>query len=219
MSATVSRKKWFNRLLSVTACLGLAGCFSLGTPALPESPLNWQYRSTAPISTQELQITEQTIQSLHLKVQYLGEAKPLATGYSVLGLITRYVVPYTHQTLLFQLDLENKGNQPIQVQPMHIQLETSPETDPQKPLPLEYFKQTWPTQAVRTPEMLVDQSVAIGEVIRTLFTGQVLLPGRPLRGIVAFTKPESEPQMLTLKMTHIDMAPEPQTATFTFQKP
>lgn len=218
MSAIPLRKKWYSPLAALAAASFLTSCFSLGVHSLPENPPAWEYQAVTPLSPQEPQTTEIKSAPVRIKVHYMGEAKPVATGYSAIGLITRYVVPYTHQTLLFQISLENQGQQPVQLQPIHIQLETTADATPLKPLPLAYFKQAWPTQAVRTPEMLVDQSIAVGEVIRTLFTGQTVLPGRTVSGTLAFLKPEIEPQTLKLVMTHIETAIEPQTATVIFEK-
>lgn len=149
----------------------------------------------------------------HLTVEacWIGPARPLITGYDLIGRVSRFVVPYTRQTWLVALTVRNDGDLPYRVRAGDWDLRAEPGHLRRQPLELAFFKERWPTVAVRNEAMMLDQAMAIGHVIRTLWGDRVVEPGESVTGVLPFLAGPSAPTAATLTWT---AAPAPLTLDF-----
>lgn len=123
-----------------------------------------------------------------IKAHWIPAPEPVATRYNFFGRISHYVTPYTHQTSIVRLRVENNSERYLTVATEAMELEVPNAQAPLRPLPLDYFKRHWPLYAVRNDGMVRDQSLAISHVIRTLFTSRTLRPGEQYEGLVPFPR-------------------------------
>lgn len=135
---------------------------------------------------------------LTVEARWIGKAPPLVTAYDPLGRVSRYVVPYTRGTWLVELRVTNRGTAPVVIQAADWQLTANPGAVRRRPLTLEYFKAQWPTEAVRSEAMMLDQSLAIGQIIRTLWDERAIAPGEEVTGILPFLTGPEPPKSMRL---------------------
>lgn len=128
------------------------------------------------------------IEGLTLNSEWLGNAYPVPTAYNFLGRITRFVIPYTDKTTLIRLTIENNSDFLVFLDREKIKLKIEPDGLELRPLSLDYFKKQWPTFAVKDSNTMLDHSVAISHIIRTIFTSFNLLPKKKYEGILPFEK-------------------------------
>jgi len=133
-------------------------------------------------------IIQKPKENIEIIAEWVGNAKPLETSKNALGLIDRYVIPYTRTTSIINLKIINNSTKYLDIKTDNIKLKIIPDEKILSPLDLDYFKNKWPTSAVATSEMLIDQSIAIGEIIRTIFKNRVIEPNSSYEGYLAFTK-------------------------------
>ena len=217
MILTVLNIKWFNLFFLIVISLGLSSCFNLlGTDKLAYSnPISFFASSSK--TPRDRQIAEINRSDIKISIRWVGNAPPLTTSRNALGRINRYVIPYTRETMLFQLTLENHSPSTLTLAPANIQLKTLPAQQKYSLLNLDYFKTQWPLEAVRTEEMVIDRSMAMGEVLRTLFTGQTLLPGRKRTSILAFPKWEEGVTQCQLIFSEVQLGAYAFDAYFLFE--
>lgn len=125
---------------------------------------------------------------LTVSAEWLGNAYTLPTAKSIFGLNNRYVIPYTRLTSLIKMSITNKTGKYIDFSPNNIQLSSLPDNTVNKPLSIDFFKNRWPTQAVKSQEMLIDQATAVGEIIRTILRDKMIAPDSIYNGYLAFPK-------------------------------
>jgi hypothetical protein len=133
---------------------------------------------------------------LTIAARWIGPARPLITGYDLIGRVSRFVVPYTRQTWLVELRVHNRGAMPQRVRSTDWELVADPGRVQRHPLELTYFKDHWPTVAVRNEAMMLDQAMAIGHVIRTIWGDRTIEPDETVVGILPFLA-GSEPPTAT----------------------
>ncbi|MBC7541563.1 MAG: hypothetical protein H7338_02410, partial [Candidatus Sericytochromatia bacterium] len=139
-----------------------------------------------------------TVGSLAVKARWIGPARPLVTGYDLLNRVSRFVVPYTRQTWLVALTVTNVGELPIRMRATDWQLTIKPGDVQRVPLDVPFFKERWPTEAVRSEAMMLDQAMAIGHVIRTLWGDRVIEPSETATGILPFLSTAEAPTRVHL---------------------
>jgi hypothetical protein len=126
--------------------------------------------------------------NLDINLDWQGNAYPLETSKNLVGMPTRFVIPYTRNTILFKLNISNNSENYIKIDPSKIYLKTEGLDSPVNPLTIDYFKKKWPSFAVKNQEMLIDQSIAIGEVIRTIVRNDTILPNSTRDFYIPFNK-------------------------------
>ena len=143
-------------------------------------------------------------QSWFIQLKYQGISAPLVTARTPWGSPLRYLYPYMRQSQLFELTLENTGLTPLKIDPAQIKLRHA--SQEQQPLGLEDFKRYWPGARISNTETMLDRAAAMGEVTRTLFGREPILPGTVHKGLLVFTAftPRSDEQIQILIPT-----PEP----------
>lgn len=139
-----------------------------------------------------------SIDGLTVEARWIGKARPLVTAYDSLGRVSRYVVPYTRRTWLVELRVTNRGPAPVVIKAEDWQLTAEPGALRRRPLALDYFKAHWPTEAVRSEAMMLDQSLAIGQIIRTLWGERAIAPGEEVTGILPFLNGPGAPTKVRL---------------------
>jgi hypothetical protein len=139
-----------------------------------------------------------TVGPLTLEARWIGPARPLITGYDVIGRVSRFVVPYTRQTWLVELRVHNHGVMPQRVRASDWELVADPGRLQRHPLELGYFKDHWPTVAVRNEAMMLDQAMAIGHVIRTIWGDRTIEPDETVVGILPFLAGSEPPKTTRL---------------------
>ncbi len=125
---------------------------------------------------------------INISAEWVGNAYPVSTAKSILGMTNRFVIPYTKLTSLVNLKIVNKTNKFIDFKINNLKLKALPDNVENAPLTIDFFKSRWPTFAVKSQEMLIDQSTAIGEVIRTLLRDRIIEPESTYEGFLAFTR-------------------------------
>lgn len=184
MTVSISRKKWSRFSLSFFAALVLTGCYSFGLEKL-ETPAQTFELKACEGGAHPLRYQDPRFQ---LQLRYQGEAPALATAQNLFGRTTRFVVPYTRQTLLFELEIENTSAEVLRFSPEQMRL-MFPNTQKQlAPLNLNAFKQFWPAAGVWSAETLLDRAAALGEVTRTLWGATPILPQAKQSGFLAFPR-------------------------------
>lgn len=135
-----------------------------------------------------------------VSLEWVGNAYPLETSKTMVGSVSRFVIPYTRKTSLLKLKIENTTNDYVDVELKDISLVDNVEKKEIKPLTVDYFKTLWPTFAVKNQDMLIDQSFAIGEVIRTIVRDKSVIPNSTYSGYLAFPRLSQNVDKLAVKM-------------------
>ena len=136
---------------------------------------------------------------LVVEARWQGTDQPLVTGQDWLGRVSRFVVPYTRDTWLVSLRITNRGQTPVVVRAADWQLIVQPGAVRRNPLPLQYFKGRWPPEAVLSETMMLDQALAIGHVIRTIWEERTIPPGGQETGTLAFAVAGEVPRQVTVE--------------------
>lgn len=186
----MSRRALWARLAGLLICsLSLSSC--LGSNRLPEEPAARKLQACG--ADQPL---ERKAAGASWQLRYLGPAAPLATAKAPWGSTLRYVIPYTRHTELYELSVTNGSQQVLWVDTAGLALTGSEDA---KPLGLDFFERAWPAGAIRSEAELIDRSMALGEVVRTLFVRRPLQPGESYTGILPFRRSETAPTGLKLE--------------------
>lgn len=135
-----------------------------------------------------------------VSLEWVGNAYPLETSKTMVGSVSRFVIPYTRKTSLLKLKIENTTNDYVELGINDISLIDNIEKKETKPLTVDYFKTLWPTFAVKNQDMLIDQSFAIGEVIRTIVRDKSVIPNSTYSGYLAFPRLSQNVDKLAVKM-------------------
>jgi hypothetical protein len=180
MIAFGSKKKLFKLRFCAILGLLLNGCYLFQTE-LAHDP---EVTTLVPCSGQAVQTHGATVttENWALSLTYKSTSTPLITARTPWGSPLRYVYPYPRQLRLFELSLENTSASPIQIPVLHLQNGAQILT----PLSLETLKQYWPATGVWSSETLLDRAAALGEITRTLFSDNPILPGTQRKGYFAF---------------------------------
>ncbi|MEZ0369725.1 MAG: hypothetical protein ACAI44_11625, partial [Candidatus Sericytochromatia bacterium] len=116
---------------------------------------------------------------------------PLATAKTLWGSTLRYVIPYTRHTELYELKVSNTSKQVLWVDPGAVSLQQNGQN--LSPLGMDFFERAWPAGAVASEAQMIDRSLAISEVIRTLFVKRPLEPGESYTAILPFLRKDEQP--------------------------
>ncbi|GIW22875.1 MAG: hypothetical protein KatS3mg068_1882 [Candidatus Sericytochromatia bacterium] len=121
-----------------------------------------------------------------IKISLIGNAKPFVTSKNIIGRINRFVVPYTRNTTLINIEIDNNSDNDFIFEPIRFLIKI--DNNEINYLTLDYFKKKWPTSIVLTTEQLIDQSIAIGEVIRTIVKKKLINKKEKFSFIIPFEK-------------------------------
>jgi len=122
----------------------------------------------------------------NVKVLWIGNSRPFVTSKTILGRINRFVRPYTINTSLIELEINNDSSNDIIFEPLNFNI--SLDGKKLEYLNIDYFKEKWPTSVISTTEQLIDQSIAIGEVIRTIVRKKLIDKNKKQSFIIPFEK-------------------------------
>jgi hypothetical protein len=100
---------------------------------------------------------------------------------------------------------------PYRVRSTDWELHAEPGHLHRQPLELAFFKERWPTVAVRSEAMMLDQAMAIGHVIRTLWGDRTVEPGETVTGVLPFLAGTDAPKSARLTWS---AAPQPLSVEF-----
>lgn len=182
--------------LSLLAGTGtLSSCLTLGADKIDNEPTRFELQACADQAP-----LKRDSDNASWQLKYLGPAQALSTAKAPWGSTLRYVIPYTRHTALFELSVTNRSQDVLWVDPAAIVLERANQQAPSSALALNFFKRAWPSGAVDSESELIDSSLAISEVERTLFVRRPLQPGESYTGIVPFVRFDDPPQ--TLRITN-----------------
>lgn len=168
------------------------GCLNLGAERIRPEPVRFQVQACA-----KDQPLERKSQETAWALRFIGPATPLATAKAPWGATLRYVLPYTRHTELYELKVTNLGKQVMWVDPAAISLQGDGKA--LAPLGLAFFERAWPGAAVTSDAELIDRSLAMSEVIQTLFVRRPLEPGESYTGILPFLTQTTPPTQLSIK--------------------
>jgi hypothetical protein len=190
-----------------------------GHPVQPSAPTGSDaVRTLAPVAMGQPETSPASDETatatagrLQIAARWIGPARPLVTGFDLIGRVSRFVVPYTRQTWLVELSIHNDGLMPQRIRATDWELVAEPGRMRRLPLELAYFKERWPTVAVRSEAMMLDQAMAIGHVIRTLWGDRTIEPGETVTGILPFLAGTEAP-----KAARLNWLAAPQPLTFEF---
>lgn len=217
MTACISRKKWFKPALIGSFALLLSSCYSLGQEKIEIEPAPFRLVGCQQAASSQTEPLQLETEKFKFSLAFKGKAYPLSSSQNILGRTVRYVLPYTRQTLLFELTAENKQAAVLKLQPEQVAL-VLPSSQVLTPFPLVYFKQRWPAAAVNSPETMLDRAAALGEVTRTLFGAYPILPQAKQTGIFPFPFFALEKgQRLELKLNGVQYGSESQDLSFCLQ--
>jgi len=205
-----------NLVLVITSLFFINGCV-LGVSKLDvEYPYKDNFYNK---DKTDSKIISQTLKDNNVEIiaEWVGNAKPLETSKNALGLIDRYVIPYTRSTSVVNLKIINKSVKYLNLKTENINLKVFPENKVLYPLDLNYFKNKWPSSTIVTSDMLIDQSLAISEVIRTIFKNRIIEPNDTYEGYLAFPKISEDSKELELT-TKINVENDEFYLTFKFIK-
>lgn len=154
---------------------------------------------------------------ISVSTEWIGNAYPLATAKGVTGLTNRFVIPYTRITSLINFKISNNSDKFIDFSNNQVYLIYADNKSENKlqPLSLDYFKDRWPSFSVKTQEMLIDRSIAIGEIIRTILRDKKIEPKTEYQGYIAFSKVPENVKELNLS-TSIKVGTEIKNIDFRF---
>lgn len=181
-------------LLALTLLSSLSGCLSLGAGKIETEPARFELQACS-----DADPLKRDSQDTAWQLKYLGPAQPLSTAKAPWGSTLRYVIPYTRHTALFELSVTNRSQQVLWVDPATIMLERAGGQNKSGPLGLSFFERAWPAGAVESQNELIDRSLALSEVVRTLFVRRPLQPGESYTGILPFIRFEDQPQTLRVQ--------------------
>jgi hypothetical protein len=183
--------------LTITFTALLLNSCAFGVSSLKVNyPTEQNLVSSAPGSSKAF--TAELEPGLSVTAEWVGNAYPVVTSKSIIGLSNRYVIPYTKLTSLVNFKIVNKTNKFIDFKINNIKLKTLPDNLEFQPLTMDFFKNRWPSFAVKSQEMLIDQSTAIGEVIRTLLRDRMVEPDSVYSGYLAFSRIPAEVMKVSL---------------------
>jgi len=218
MIAFISRKKWFKPAYISSFVLLLSSCYSLGQEKIETEPAPFRLVGCQKEGVSPADSLQQETEAFKLSLAFKGKAYPLPSSQNIFGRTVRYVLPYTRQTLLFELSAENKQGAVLKLQPENVALHLPGTAQTLAPFSLAYFKQRWPAGAVNSPETLLDRSAALGEITRTLFGAYPILPQAKQTGILPFPLFSLEKgQQVELRLNGIQIGSESQDLSFCLQ--
>ncbi|MBM3270241.1 MAG: hypothetical protein FJZ01_21615 [Candidatus Sericytochromatia bacterium] len=136
--------------------------------------------------------------------RYRGPGERVASSRNFLGAVVRFVNPYGEDQILFDLELQNDGPEPVTVLPAEAGLDTGART--LKALGLDRYKRAWPTYPVTDDEVAKDQAVAFTYVLRSILLRRQIMPGETVTGRLAFTAPAGARGPLELTLPVEDAA-------------
>lgn len=122
----------------------------------------------------------------NIKISWIGNAKPFVTSKTIIGRINRFVTPYTKNTDLIEIEINNNSDNNIIFEPLSFYINSDDKKI--ESLKLDYFKDKWPTSIILNTEHLIDQSIAIGEVIRTILRKKIIDKNNKYSFIIPFEK-------------------------------
>lgn len=157
-------------------------------------------------------------EDLEFELHWIGAPTSVSTDKNALGMTTRFVIPYTRKTSIFKLKINNKSSQIARISPEDITLTMKPSMQTIKPLQLNYFKNQWPTHAVQTDQMVIDQSLAISRVIQTITNRRMIPPNKSVEHLIPFRKLSSTVESVKLVIDNAQLGNRKLKATFQFQK-
>lgn len=148
-------------------------------------------------------MTKDLAKDISVTAKWIGNGYPIATAKGITGLNNRFVIPYTRLTSLVNLKIVNNSDKFIDFNNNELSLNIA--ENKFKPLDIEFFKNRWPSYSVKTQEMLIDRSVAMGEVIRTILRDEKIAPKTTHQGYVAFLKiPDNAKEVNLVTSVKID---------------
>ena len=172
-----------NKLYILLPLVFLGSC-TIGTSELKVTyPDNQQFFAQ---NSQSSEIIKEIDKDVNISVKWIGNGYPVATAKGVTGLKSRYVIPYTRLTSLVDLKIVNKSDKNIDLQTQNFTLTFN--DNKTKPLNIDFFKSRWPVFSVKSQEMLIDRSIAMGDVIRTISRDEKIMPKSTYQGYLPFMK-------------------------------
>lgn len=140
---------------------------------------------------------------INLSIKWVGNGYPIATAKGFTGLKSRFVIPYTRLTSLVNIKVVNNSDKYIDLNTDDITLSYA--DNKVKPLNIDFFKTRWPSFSVKTQEMLIDRSIAIGEVVRTIARSEKIAPKSTYQRYLPFLKvPQSTKELELLTSFKVD---------------
>lgn len=168
-------------------CCTLSGCaWLMGHDQLPERPAPFHVEATT---------VEARSGGLTVKGTWLGEGELVVTGRNLVGRIGRAANPYGDDTLVFQIEIENGGQDPIVVLPDKSTL-TIDGAAPRVNRTLADYRKRWPSWAVTTAEEGEDQAAAYKHVVDTILIERLVRPGQTAEGRMAFPRAVAKSEMV-----------------------
>ncbi|MFN8672267.1 MAG: hypothetical protein U0457_09350 [Candidatus Sericytochromatia bacterium] len=194
-------RKYVKLPITLASFIFFTSCTLLGTYKLePKYPYSQEFFTTNEKKESVKIINEKLEENINLSLEWIGNAYPMETAKNMTGSISRFVIPYTRKTSLFKIKIENKTNKNIFLDSENITLKDLSNSSELKPLGIEFFNLAWPTFAVKNQEMLIDQSTALGEVIRTIFRDKTILPDSEYTAYIPFNIIDKETKNLELNL-------------------
>ncbi|MEK7432430.1 MAG: hypothetical protein AABZ74_04800 [Cyanobacteriota bacterium] len=161
------------KLLVCFSLFLLTNCSLFGSYTLsPDFPDSQSFFSSDNIK--EKIVSKKIEDGLVVSLEWIGNAYPLETSKNLNGSISRFVIPYSRKTALINLKIDNKTKKQVTFDTSNVILKDLSEKKELKPLNIDFFKSLWPSFAVKNQEMLIDQSTALGEVIRTIARDRII---------------------------------------------
>lgn len=166
---------------------GLTGCaWLLGHDVVPQAP-----------SPFRLEPATATAEAGGLRVQgaYLGLGERIVTHRNLFGRVGRVANPYGEDSLVFQLAIENRSQEPLVVLPHQATLAVDGGT-PHPARTLADYRKRWPTWAVTHPDEGEDQGAAYQHVVDTLLIERVVRAGQSSEGRLAFPRAVAKSELV-----------------------
>lgn len=186
------------KILTLSLVLFSTACIK-NTNLAPDFPDNQNFRVKN--NTKEKNITQKINgYGIFVSLEWVGNAYPLETAKTMVGSVSRFVIPYTRKTSLLKLKIENNTRDYVGFEINDVSLVELLTKKEITPLRIDYFKALWPTFAVKSQEMLIDQSFAIGDVIRTIVRDKSVIPNSTYSGYLAFPRLAKNVDNLAIKM-------------------
>ena len=184
----------------------LLSLISISSCAIGASELKVTYPDSQEFLVEKTQVNEVSTsidKDINLSIKWVGNGYPIATAKGVTGLKSRFVIPYTRLTSLVNIKIVNNSDKYIDLNADDITLNYT--DNKVKPLNIDFFKTRWPSFSVKTQEMLIDRSIAIGEVVRTIVRSEKIAPKTTYQGYLPFLKvPQSAKELELLTSFKVD---------------